>query len=98
MKVAIIPLGWGDGIDRSFHQVGYVFINNKKYSPRGKMSMDSFAVEVDDTVKVGDKVYIWKDIYNACEYIPNSKDVANVLNKICQLGIRIPRVPMKTVK
>ena len=40
----------------------FVYINNKPYKIVGNVCMDMLFVKVDDTVKVGDKVAIIKDI------------------------------------
>jgi alanine racemase len=47
MTIAIIPLGYADGINRNLsNNIGSVFINNIECSIIGEISMDSFAVDI----------------------------------------------------
>jgi alanine racemase len=62
------------------------------------MSMDSFAIKVDNSVKFGDKVYIFKDINHALTCIEDKTDLANIIAILCCLTKRIPRVPVKEFK
>lgn len=61
-KVAVINIGYGEGILRNRVNKGYVIINNKKYDLVSLMMSHTVAV-VDDDVKIGDAVYFYgKDI------------------------------------
>lgn len=55
MKIATIPIGYADGLPRKMR---HVIINEKKYNIVGNMCMDMISVQVDDTVKIGDKVVL----------------------------------------
>lgn len=60
MKVAILPIGYEDGIgDRVPGR--YVLINNKKYSVVGTICMCMMFVKIDDDVKLYDEVTILGD-------------------------------------
>ena len=60
MKIATIPIGYADGLRRSFAKRGYVVINNKKAKILGNICMDSIMVDVSNIdVKLNDEVYIW---------------------------------------
>ncbi len=88
-KIAVIPIGYADGIIRK-NSGRNVFINDKSYKIVGNICMDMLFVKVDDTVKVGDKVVIIKDIKHI-------KEIANYLDTIpyeviCSIGKRVPRV------
>ncbi len=88
-KIAIIPIGYADGIIRK-NTGRTVYINNKQYNIVGNICMDMLFVKVDDTVKVGDKVALIKDI----EHI---KYIADYLDTIpyeifCSIGKRVPRI------
>ena len=52
--IATIPVGYADGVVKQF---GFVYINNKPYKIIAEC-MDMLMIEVDDTVKVGDKVEV----------------------------------------
>ena len=56
--VALVPLGYGDGVFRALGNQGEVLINGRRYPMAGRVSMDSFGVDVgtDGRVKVGDAV------------------------------------------
>lgn len=56
--IALIPLGYADGLFRVLGNRGQVLINGARYPMVGRVSMDSFAVDVGtaDTVHAGDAV------------------------------------------
>jgi alanine racemase len=56
--VALVPLGYGDGVFRALGNRGEVLINGRRFPMAGRVSMDSFGVDVgtDGAVKVGDTV------------------------------------------
>jgi alanine racemase len=56
--LALVPLGYGDGVFRALGNNGVVLINGRRYPMVGRVSMDSFGVDVgtDRSVKVGDTV------------------------------------------
>ncbi len=56
--VALIPIGYGDGVFRALGDLGEVLINGRRYPMVGRVSMDSFGVDVgtDGRVQVGDPV------------------------------------------
>jgi alanine racemase len=56
--VALVPIGYGDGVSRALSNRGEVLINGRRYPIAGRISMDSFGVDVGtgDRVSVGDNV------------------------------------------
>ena len=91
-KIAVIPIGYADGIIRK-NTGRNVYINNKSFKIVGNICMDMLFVKVDDTVNVGDKVALIKDIQHI-------KEIANHLDTItyevlCSIGKRVPRVYIK---
>lgn len=96
MRIATIPVGYGDGYPRSLSDTGYVLIRGKKAPIIGRICMDQFMVDVSDIpeVKFGDKVtLIGRDQE---EYLPVEKlsELSGRFNYefVCDLGKRIPRV------
>lgn len=88
-KIAVIPIGYADGIIRK-NTGRNVYINEKTYEIVGNICMDMLFVKVDDSVNVGDKVILIKDI----EHI---KQIATHLDTIpyevlCSIGKRVPRI------
>ena len=91
-RIAVIPIGYADGIIRK-NSGRTVFINNKEYEIVGNVCMDMLFVRVDESVKVGDKVEIIKDI-------DHIKKIAKYLDTItyeviCSIGKRVPRIYVK---
>ena len=60
MRVATIPVGYGDGYPRSLSNKGYVLIHGEKAPILGRVCMDQFMVDVTDipNVSVLDEVTI----------------------------------------
>jgi alanine racemase len=58
--VALVPIGYGDGVFRALGNCSEVLINGRRYPMVGRISMDSFGVDVgtEGRVKVGDAVTI----------------------------------------
>ncbi len=88
-RIAVIPIGYADGIIRK-NTGRNVYINNKAYPIVGNICMDMLFVKVDDSIKVGDRVAVIKDI----EHI---KEIAKYLDTItyeviCSINKRVPRV------
>ena len=56
--IALVPIGYGDGVFRALGNRGHVLINGRRYPLAGRISMDSFGVDVgtDGRVNVGDTV------------------------------------------
>ena len=59
-KIAVLPIGYEDGIGTNNYG-RYVIINNKKYNAIGPVCMCMMFIEVDDEVHIGDKVTILGD-------------------------------------
>jgi alanine racemase len=59
-KIAVLPLGYADGIDRRLTNTGEVLIRGKRYPMVGTVTMDYLMVEVgDDLIRPGDEAIIW---------------------------------------
>jgi alanine racemase len=53
--LALVPLGYADGVPRNATNVGPVSINGRRYRISGRVCMDQFVVDVgDDEVRAGD--------------------------------------------
>lgn len=96
MKIATIPLGYGDGYRRSLSNKGYVLINGKKAGILGRVCMDQFMVDVTDIdVKKDDEVVL---IGRSGEEVITAEMLASMAGEtfnyeiVCDLGKRIPRV------
>lgn len=60
--LALVPLGYADGVPRQASGAGPVVINGQRYTVAGRIAMDQFVVEVGDAdVAVGDEVVLFGD-------------------------------------
>ena len=98
MKIATIPIGYGDGYPRNLSNKGHVLINGKKAGIVGRVCMDQFMVDVTGMdVKTGDLVTIAGKDGDENIKIDDLAVLAGTFNYefVCDLGKRIPRVYMK---
>jgi alanine racemase len=97
-SIAVLPLGYADGVRR--HLTGHlqVMIGGKRYPVVGTITMDQIMVDVgDDPVAVGDPVLIWGDSPEGSIQV---LDVAESMGSIpyemtCGISRRVPRVLVK---
>lgn len=97
MKVATIPVGYGDGYRRSLSNRGYVLIKGQRANILGRICMDQFMVDVTDIegVKKGDEVtLIGKDGAEEISVEKMAELAGDTFNYeiVCDLGKRIPRI------
>lgn len=88
-KIAIVSIGYADGINRRL-KGAYVYINDKKYEIIGNICMDMLMIKIDDTVKLNDKVYIYKDNEHI-KYLAKYLDTIPY-ELICSISKRVPRI------
>lgn len=95
MRVATIPVGYGDGYPRNLSNKGYVLINGKKARIIGRVCMDQFMVDVTDIeAKKGDEVTLVGYDNGAFLSVEEVSALAGTFNYefICDVGKRVPRV------
>ncbi len=90
--IAIIPLGYSDGLDRRLsNHVGCVFINGKKAPIVGMVCMDMTMVDVTDIAcKVGDEVIIFDHQDHILEMAKNLDTISYEI--ITTISPRIERI------
>ena len=95
MKVATVPVGYGDGYPRMLSNKGYVLVKGRKCPILGRVCMDQFMIDVSSVdAHEGDRVtLIGKD---GDETI-TMEDLGELSGRFnyelaCDLGKRIPRV------
>ena len=60
--IAVLPIGYADGVRRGLTNIGDVLIQGKRYRIAGTVTMDHIMVDVGhDPIKPGDEVIIWGD-------------------------------------
>lgn len=96
MRIATIPVGYGDGYPRMLSGKGFVLIHGKKAPILGRVCMDQFMVDVTDIddVKEGDLVTL---IGTDGEETITAELLGELSGRfnyelVCDLGRRIPRV------
>ena len=90
--IGIVSIGYADGVNR--HLKGsYVYINNKKYEIIGNICMDMLMVRIDESGKLNDTVYVYKDI----EHIKVLSEYLDTIpyELICNISKRVERKYIK---
>ncbi len=93
--MAVIPLGYADGIPRHASSAGPVSIGGTRFTVAGRVSMDQISVDVGShPVSVGEWAVLWGD---PAEGHPSAAEWAEVAGTIpyeivSLLGSRVPRV------
>jgi alanine racemase len=78
--LALVPLGYADGIPRHASGRGPVSINGRRYRVAGRVAMDQFVVDVgDDPVGVGDRAIL---IGDGATGVPTAEEWANAADTI----------------
>ena len=57
-RIAIVPIGYADGLNRGLSNKLTPIVNNKKARSIGRISMDQFCIKADEKTKAGDEVII----------------------------------------
>ncbi len=96
MRIATIPIGYGDGYRRSLSNKGYVLINGKRANIIGRVCMDQFMVDVSGipNVKIDDEVTLIGrdgDEEISAEEMGKLADTFNY-EIVCDISKRMPRV------
>ncbi len=96
MKVATVPLGYGDGYPRLLTGKGEVILRGKRCPILGRICMDQFMIDVSDVpgAEAGDKVTLIGNDGN--EHI-SAEELGGLSGRfnyelVCLIGARIPRV------
>ncbi len=96
MRIATIPLGYGDGYPRSLSGKGYVLICGKRAPILGRICMDQFMVDVSDIPEAeeGGRVVLLGSDGEACISAEELGKLSGRFNYelICDFGKRIPRI------
>ena len=94
-SLALVPVGYADGIPRHATNVGPVQINGKRFTVSGTVCMDQFVVDVGDhPVAAGDTVVLFGP---GDDGEPTADDWADAIGTInyeivTRVGPRVPRV------
>ena len=87
--IAVIPIGYADGFIRK-NTGRNVYINGEVFPIVGNICMDMAFIKVDNSVQVGDKVYLLKDIKHIQETAKHLDTITYEV--ICSPSKRVPRI------
>jgi alanine racemase len=78
--LALVPVGYAEGLPRDASGKASVAINGKKYAVGSRIAMDQFVLDVgDDTVRAGDEVVLFGD---PAAGVPSADDWARACDSI----------------
>jgi alanine racemase len=92
--LALVPLGYADGVPRQASGAGPVMIGGRRFTVAGRIAMDQFVVDVGDTsVAVGDEVVLFGDPTLGAPAATDWADAAGTINYeiVTRVGPRVPR-------
>ena len=78
--IAIIGIGYGDGLNRILSNNGYVYLNNRKFNIIGRVSMDSIIINIKNSYqifKIGEYVEIINDKYGIDHLSESCKTISH---------------------
>ncbi|MEO8095306.1 MAG: alanine racemase [Pseudolysinimonas sp.] len=96
--LALVPLGYADGVPRSASNRAEVLIGAQRYPVVGRIAMDQFLVDVgEDDVAVGADVVLWGDPTTGAPSVEEWAAWADTINYeiVTRVGQRVPRVPTR---
>lgn len=92
--LALVPLGYADGIPRQASARGPVMIGGRRHTVAGRIAMDQFVVDVGDAhVAVGDEVVLFGDPTLGRPSAAEWANAAGTINYeiVTRIGPRVPR-------
>ncbi len=93
--LALVPMGYADGVPRHASGVGPVSIGGKRYTIAGRIAMDQIVIDVgDDPVAIGDEVVLFGDPAAGVPSADEWAAAAGTINYevVTRIGARVPRV------
>ncbi|WP_394278726.1 alanine racemase [Microbacterium sp.] len=92
--LALIALGYADGVPRAASGAGPVTIGGRQYRVAGRIAMDQFVVDVGNApVEVGDEAVLFGDPTAGAPSATDWADAADTINYeiVTRIGQRVPR-------
>jgi len=92
--LALVPVGYADGIPRQASNAGFVSIRGGRFPVAGRIAMDQFVVDVGDAdVEVGDDVVVFGDPATGVPSADDWAEAAGTINYdiVTRIGPRVAR-------
>ena len=92
--LALVPLGYADGVPRNASGAGAVTIGGRRFTVAGRIAMDQFVVDVGDhPVAVGDEAVLFGDPTLGVPAADEWAAAASTINYeiVTRIGPRVPR-------
>lgn len=91
-KIATIPIGYADGVDRKLSNKIFAEVNDRKVKQVGNITMDQMMFDLGDTdAQIGDVVTLLNDKDLSIDSWAKILDTINY-ELTCRLKVRLPRV------
>ena len=102
VRVATVPVGYGDGYPRSLSNKGYVLIHGKRAPILGRVCMDQMMVDVTDIPEAAEGSEVTLIGVNGTERI-TAEELGELSGRfnyelVCCIGKRVPRIYQKAGK
>jgi len=94
-KIAVLPVGYADGVSRKFTNRGEVLIRGKRYPMVGTVTMDYIMVDVgNDPIQPGDEVILWgESSQGTIQVIEVAEKIGTIPYELtCGVSKRVKRV------
>lgn len=92
--LALVPLGYADGIPRQASSRAHVAIGGARFPVIGRIAMDQFIVDVGDApVRIGDEVIVWGEGGPSADEWGAAADTIGY-EIVTRVGARVTRVPV----
>lgn len=92
--LALVPVGYADGVPRQASDAGPVVIGGRRFTVAGRIAMDQFVVDVGDhPVSLGDEAVLFGDPTLGAPSATEWADAAGTINYeiVTRIGSRVPR-------
>jgi alanine racemase len=93
--IAVLPIGYADGIQRSLTNLGKVLIKGKRYPLVGRVTMDHIMIDVgDDPINPEDPVIVWGEGDNdSIEALEVAQSIGTIPYELtCGVSSRVQRI------
>ncbi|MGC9195898.1 MAG: alanine racemase [Syntrophobacteraceae bacterium] len=94
-RIAVLPVGYADGLSRRFTNNGEVLIRGRRYPMVGTVTMDYIMVNVGDgSVELGDEALLWgESVDGTIEALDVAERIGTIPYELtCALSRRVPRL------